>query len=482
MATETKSGTSLKRDSQKYKSEALALTERVGGPKTAWTPQNQFILGESKTSSERFDLGLVQEAHMNGNHKTVAIEVTDLCKKYSLYDLPQHRLLEALHPFRKKYHQDFWALRNISFDVMQGETVGIVGNNGCGKSTLLKIITGILTPTSGSTTVCGRLAALLELGSGFNLELTGRENVYMSGSLLGIDKDEMKSRLPEIIAFADIGEFIDQPVRMYSSGMFVRLAFSVSICIDPDILIVDEALSVGDAAFQFKCMGRLDKITKSGTTLLFVSHDMGAIKSFCNKVIYLRNGAIRDIGTPDVISEMYLLDMRHDLVRDQSRENSVKQKQYIGESHGMAFGTDQGSISRAEFVSTGGHVSSFITGDIIELEVDVEYLDSVRFPSLSISIHDRKMLLITSSYAMIRSLATNNGMNSSTLKCSFRASLGEGRYFVTVKLDDRPSDTVFTPIDKQVGLLSFEVLQPKNTRFKGVMDLSLSIFEENPEV
>lgn len=407
----------------------------------------------------------------------VAISVRKVSKKYTLYDTPKHRLMEALHPFRKKYHHDFWSLKDISFEVKKGETVGIIGNNGCGKSTLLKIVAGILTPTTGNVTVNGRIAALLELGSGFNPELTGRENVFMSGTFLGIDRSEMEERYPEIEKFADIGEFIDQPVKSYSSGMFVRLAFSVSICVEPDVLIVDEALSVGDAAFQFKCMGRLDKITKSGTTLLFVSHDMGAIKSFCNHVIYLRNGHERASGTPDQMSELYLLDMRDDQVKDLTGHASVKAKTFLGDSAGIAFGTDQGMITKAFFPSTGGLDSSFMTGDTIVIEIEVECLVSVKHPSLSVNIHDRKMLLIYSLYTPITPVISGKDKYSAKLACSFRGSLGAGKYFITVQLNDRPSDKVFFPIDKQVGLLSFEIMQPKAMTFIGTADLSMKFSE-----
>lgn len=402
----------------------------------------------------------------------IAIRVEHLSKKYQLYPSPQDRLKEALHPFRKKYYHDFWALKDVSFDVKKGETVGIIGNNGSGKSTLLKVIAGILTPTSGSAHANGRVAALLELGSGFNTELTGRENVFLNGTFLGIDKAEMEEKFPEIERFADIGVFIDQPVKTYSSGMFVRLAFSVSICVQPDILIVDEALSVGDAAFQFKCMAQLDKITKSGATLLFVSHDMGAIKSFCNRVVYLRNGQERSSGTPDQMSELYLLDMRDDQVKH-LKDQAVKSKTFIGNTSGIAFGTDQGRIVTAKFVRTGGLISSFMSGDTVEIEVEVEHASSVRHPSLSISIHDRKMLLIYSLHTMIKPTVSRDDKLSATILSSFTASLGAGQYFITVKLDDRPAQNVFFPIDKQVGLLSLEIIQPQALIFTGVSDLAM---------
>jgi lipopolysaccharide transport system ATP-binding protein len=242
-----------------------------------------------------------------------AINVEKLDKVYRLYDKPMDRLKEALNPGKKKYHRDFYALSDVSFTVHKGETVGIIGKNGSGKSTLLKIITGILTPTSGEVTVNGRVAALLELGAGFNQEYTGVENVYLQGTLAGYSREEMESRLPAILEFADIGEFVHQPVKTYSSGMFVRLAFAVAINVDPDILIVDEALSVGDMNFQAKCMTAFMKLREKGMTVLFVSHDMGSIKSICSRAIYLDRGTIQAVGHGPKIAELYIRTVREEM-------------------------------------------------------------------------------------------------------------------------------------------------------------------------
>jgi lipopolysaccharide transport system ATP-binding protein len=202
----------------------------------------------------------------------IAISVKNLSKKYRLYDSPQHRLKEALHPFRKKYHREFWALKDISFEVKKGEVVCIIGQNGSGKSTLLQLISGISQPTEGEIKVDGKISALLELGTGFNPEFTGRQNVYMNGAIAGFSKEAIDDKFEKIASFADIGEFIDQPVKIYSSGMYARLAFSVSVHVDPDILIIDEILSVGDIRFKIKCMDRLMQLRQRGTAMLFVSH------------------------------------------------------------------------------------------------------------------------------------------------------------------------------------------------------------------
>lgn len=234
-----------------------------------------------------------------------AIKVTNLTKIYHLYNSNLERLKESLHPLRRKYHRDFYALNNVSFEINKGETVGIVGKNGAGKSTLLKIITGVLTPTSGSVQVAGNVSALLELGAGFNQELSGFDNIYFNGMLMGYSRKDMDNRLDDILSFADIGEFVNQPVKTYSSGMFVRLAFSVAINVSPDILIVDEALSVGDMFFQAKCMAKLKKMIDSGITLIFVSHDTGSVKSICQKAILLQDGNIIDYNKADKVVEKY---------------------------------------------------------------------------------------------------------------------------------------------------------------------------------
>ena len=219
-----------------------------------------------------------------------AISVSNLTKIYPLYDKHIDRMKEALHPFKKKYHHDFYALNDVSFEIKKGETVGIIGKNGAGKSTLLKILTGVLTPTSGNVQVNGRVSSLLELGTGFNPELTGIENIYFFGTVNGISKQEMDAKVDEIISFADIGEFIHQPVKSYSSGMFVRLAFSVTIAVDPEILIIDEALAVGDAQFQRKCYASLEHRINNGTTLLLVTHDTETVKRICKRAVFFREG------------------------------------------------------------------------------------------------------------------------------------------------------------------------------------------------
>lgn len=243
----------------------------------------------------------------------IAIRVTDLSKCYHIYDCPQDRLKQSIYPRLqrlagmppKQYHRDFWALNDISFEVKKGETVGIVGRNGSGKSTLLQIVCGTVAPTSGTIETNGRVAALLELGSGFNPEFTGRENVYLNGAVLGLNREEIDARFDSIAAFADIGLFIDQPVKTYSSGMVVRLAFSVAINVDPQILVVDEALAVGDELFQRKCFSRIESIKQLGTTILFVSHSGATVIELCNRAMLIDGGELLTIGAPKLIVGKY---------------------------------------------------------------------------------------------------------------------------------------------------------------------------------
>lgn len=236
----------------------------------------------------------------------IAIKVEDLTKIYKLYDKPTDRLKESLGLSRNKVlSRDHYALQHVSFDVKKGETIGIIGTNGSGKSTILKIITGVLNPTGGNLTVNGRISALLELGAGFNMEYTGIENIYLNGTMIGFTREEIEKKIDDILEFADIGEFIHQPVKTYSSGMFVRLAFAVAINIEPEILIVDEALSVGDVFFQTKCYRKFEDFKKMGKTILLVSHDLSSISKYCDRVILLNKGKKLAEGVPKQMVDMY---------------------------------------------------------------------------------------------------------------------------------------------------------------------------------
>ena len=330
----------------------------------------------------------------------VAIEIMNLNKCYKIYENPQDRLKQSINsrigrffgrPV-KNYFREFWALRNISFEIKKGETVGIIGQNGSGKSTLLQLICGTLNPTGGSVEINGRIAALLELGSGFNPEFTGTENIYMSGALLGLSKEEIDARYKEIINFADIGEFVSQPVKTYSSGMFMRLAFAVNITSSPEIMIVDEALSVGDMAFQAKCMAALKKLQENGSTILFVSHDMGSIKSLCDRAILLHDGGIEFFGDASQAAELFIKRMRE----------RINSQNIIGHSHSTTFLSTCFNVSSMpkqypdeitckNFISKGEIYRYGSGGAQIEY---VELLDSSNLPIASAHFHQSVRLNI----------------------------------------------------------------------------------------
>ncbi|MFJ4289064.1 ABC transporter ATP-binding protein [Cupriavidus sp. NPDC089707] len=251
----------------------------------------------------------------------IAISVKNISKAFDVYEKPYHRLMQFFSPRPQTWSRQFWALHDVSFEVKKGETVGIIGRNGAGKSTLLQIITRTLSPTSGEIAVNGRVAALLELGAGFNMEFTGRENVFMNGMLLGMSKEELADKYDEIVAFSGIGHFVDQPVKTYSSGMFARLAFSVAVYSEPSVLIVDEALSVGDSAFQEKSVTRMKEIRDSGTSILFVTHSLPIVRNFCDRAVWLEKGSVKAVGERLSICEQYQITVDEEVRRDKVSSN-----------------------------------------------------------------------------------------------------------------------------------------------------------------
>ena len=318
----------------------------------------------------------------------IAISLNNVSKCFKRYDRPVDRLKEILLP-RKSYAQEFWALRDISFEIIKGETMGIIGRNGAGKSTLLQLICGTLMPTEGEVQVNGRVAALLELGAGFNPEFTGRDNVYMNGAIMGLSKTEVDERFDNIAAFADINDFIDQPVKTYSSGMYVRLAFAAAIHVDPDILIVDEALAVGDMFFQAKCMARMRRMMESGVTVLFVSHDTTSVKSLCQKGVFLENGELKKIGKASEVVATYVSivhgDMNQELkvqLKDKSEISSDNQK--IQSANDVA----GNSIISEIFVSTDKEVElaegAHRYGEGGAKVLDIKLLNSQNLPTTQI--------------------------------------------------------------------------------------------------
>jgi len=326
-----------------------------------------------------------------------SIRVEGLTKCYRLYEKRTDRLKEALH-LGRNLHRDFYALKDVSFDVRKGETLGVIGRNGAGKSTLLKLISGIAHPTAGSVTVRGSMSSLLELGVGFNPEMTGVENVLFSGAIMGFGRDEMEQRLDPILAFADIGDFVYQPVKTYSSGMIVRLAFSVAITVEPEILVIDEALAVGDIRFQQKCFRRLHELKEKGRTILLVTHDLGAVRTFCDRALWLHEGSVRGYGQPDRLVRDYAAFMFYEgqsngtdgSCADQTDESAATDVVWSDLTSCESFGEGGAVIHRISFSERdrSGIVSQLAGGEMVTLILDIEAKKDIQTPIIGFQIND----------------------------------------------------------------------------------------------
>lgn len=343
-----------------------------------------------------------------------AITVTDVNKMYKLYDKPSDRFKEALGLSRKKKYKEHYALHNVSFNVKKGETVGIIGTNGSGKSTILKIITGVLNQTSGNVEVNGRISALLELGAGFNGEYTGLENVYLNGTMIGFSREEIDARLQDILDFADIGDFINQPVKTYSSGMFVRLAFAVAINIEPEILIVDEALSVGDVFFQSKCFHKFEEFKKMGKTIVFVSHDLGSISKYCDRVVLLNKGVKMDEGNPKEMIDIYkklLVNQYDEDEKADDKKNTVEKINKAATDNWkdnlslnpniVEYGNGAATIIDYAIVDEKGQITSSIDkGSNCKIQIKVQFNERIVEPIVAFTIKDLKGTEITGTNSM----------------------------------------------------------------------------------
>ena len=324
---------------------------------------------------------------------------------YKLYEKPSDRLKEALGLSRKKRYREHYALHDVNFDIHEGECVGIIGTNGSGKSTILKIITGVLNPTEGEVIVDGRISALLELGAGFNYEYSGLENVYLNGTMIGFSKEEIDARLDDILAFADIGDFIHQPVKMYSSGMFVRLAFAVAINIDPEILIVDEALSVGDVFFQAKCYHKFEEFKKQGKTILFVSHDLGSISKYCDRVILLNKGHMMDQGKPKAMVDMYkqLLVKQNPVKQVEAAEVKSRslQEGFQVNPDKLEYGEKQAEITDFAVFDEKGRMSNNIEkGSTFRIQMKVRFHEDIQQPIMAYTFKNIQGTEITGTNTM----------------------------------------------------------------------------------
>lgn len=359
------------------------------------------------------------------------ISVTNLGKAYKKYANRWARLVEWLMPGSKLQHDLTWVLQDINFTVQPGEAVGIIGINGAGKSTLLKIITGTTQPTTGSVTISGRVAALLELGMGFHPDFTGRQNVFMAGQLLGYGIDEISRLMPQIEAFAEIGKYIDQPVRVYSSGMQMRLAFSVATAHRPDVLIIDEALSVGDAYFQHKSFDRIREFRKHGTTLLIVSHDKAAIQSICDRAILLNAGRLAMQGEPEAVMDYYnamLAERQNQTITQRAREDGKVE---------TVSGTGEAKVSRITLTDESGNPKEVVdVGQSVRLRIEVETQSSVERLVLGYGIKDRlgQVIYGTNTDLKKQPLLNVPGGSRYLFDIQFNANLGPGTYSIQTAL------------------------------------------------
>ena len=415
----------------------------------------------------------------------VAIRVDDVSKLYKLYDKPSDRLKESLGLTRKKLYKEHYALHNVSFDVKRGETVGIIGTNGSGKSTILKIITGVLNPSGGHVEIDGRISALLELGAGFNMEYTGIENIYLNGTMIGFSREEIDAKMQDILDFADIGDFVNQPVKTYSSGMFVRLAFAVAINIDPEILIVDEALSVGDVFFQAKCYHKFEEFKKLGKTILFVSHDLSSIAQYCDKVVLLNRGVKVDEGTPRDMINLYkkilvgqtpalpseLKDGDSDAatapeqVQTEAGDNASWSSHFELNPDVNEYGNKKAEIVDFGILDENGMWSGNIEkGTNFTIKYKVHFNENVSDPILTYTIKDLKGNSITGSNTMYEKVNFGNVMAGEERTVAFTQlmNLQGGEYLLSISCTGY-SGGDFVVYHRLYDVLNFTVVSDKNT-------------------
>ena len=400
-----------------------------------------------------------------------AIEAEKLSKVYRLYDRPRDRFLEAINPGKRR-SKDHYALTDVDLKIKKGETVGIIGTNGSGKSTILKIITGVLSSTSGNITVNGRISALLELGAGFNMEYNGIENIYLNGTMMGFSRKEIDERLDSILQFADIGEYVYQPCKTYSSGMFVRLAFAVAINIDPEILIVDEALSVGDVFFQSKCYHKFEEFKEQGKTILFVSHDLSSIAKYCDRVILLNKGIKLDEGGPKEMIDAYkqvlvgqykVTDDSEVSMDDLSRMSSEAAEAVNPDA--LEYGTGDAKI-RDYYITdkNGTRTTAIIKGEEFTIHFSVDFTADIKAPIFAFTVKNIRGTEITGTNTMYEKAFLEPVKSGDTKTVTFRQrmDLQGGEYLLSFGVTGYEQDK-FQVYHRLYDVLNVTVVSDKNT-------------------
>lgn len=423
--------------------------------------------------------------------KNTAICVDHVTKMYKLYDKPSDRLKESLGLTKKKCYREHYALTDVSFSIEKGETIGIIGTNGAGKSTILKIITGVLNPTKGQVTVDGRISALLELGAGFNMEYTGVENVYLNGTMMGFSEEEIDARLENILAFADIGDFVNQPVKTYSSGMFVRLAFAVAINIDPEILIVDEALSVGDVFFQAKCYRKFEEFKEEGKTILFVSHDLSSISKYCDRVVLLDHGNVIDTGSPKEMVDLYKRLLVNQGPGQEEKQRPSGQPYPAGKTGWITPREMNPNLleygdGRAEMLGFmlldehGVQTNTIEKGSTFTIKVRVRYHEDIDDPIFAYTIKDMRGTEITGTNTMFERITVQPRKAGETDVVTYtqRADLQGGEYLISFGLTGY-RDGDFTVYHRLYDACSLVIVSTKNT--VGFYDMNSVITVEKDE-
>ena len=421
-----------------------------------------------------------------------AISVEHISKVYKLYRGKADRLKDALHLTRQKNYDEFYALSDVNFTVKKGETVGLIGTNGAGKSTLLKLLTGVLTPSEGQIEVNGKVSALLELGAGFNGEYTGLENIYFNGTLMGYTREQMEKKVPEILEFAGIGDYVYQPVKTYSSGMFARLAFALAINVEPDILVVDEALSVGDIYFQSRCFKKMDDIKKNGTTILLVTHDMSSVIKYCDKVVLLNHGKVVKEGNPKQMVDIYKKILVNQYDENEDTDGAEKKdaltvnkgswmSQLSLNDKNTIYGNGKAKIIDFGFFDENGRITGMVLKkSIFSFKVKVEFYEDIEYPILTYTVKNARGAEITGTNTMFEKVDFPLAKKGEQYVVTFtqKALLQGGDYLVSFGCTGYENGQ-FTVYDRHYDVVNLTIVSEQNT--VGTFDMDSKVTVERVE-